>query len=117
MDLEDFTHIYQMDDAGILAYFQDHGLLRRHVFCTACNRDYTLVRQQKSLMSPYVLRCPRCKTTKRLTAETMYERARMPLKKLFGLLYMWSYCVTIQTATSMLAVSSATVVQWYQHFR
>jgi len=47
----------------------------------------------------------------------MFEGSRLPLRKLFGLMYMWAYSIPVMTATSLLGVSSVTVVQWFQYFR
>ena len=117
MDLEDFTRICNMDDDGILEYFQDHRLLRRQLHCGTCNRAYSRVKEKKAVVCKYILRCPGCKTKKKITTDTMFEGARLPLRKLFGLMYFWAYSVAVTTTTAMLGVSSATVVQWFQYFR
>jgi len=65
----------------------------------------------------YVLRCPVCKSKTKLTSNTMFDGSKLNLRKLLGLIYMWTYSVAVSTATTMLGVSSATTVQWYQYFQ
>ena len=117
MDLENYSHITSMDDAGFVQYLQDHGLLRWWLHCNACNRLHSQVRKKGVLVCGYILWCPDCKTKKKLTTDTILEAARLPMQKFFGILYMWSHAVSITTATSLLGVSSQTLVQRYHYFQ
>ena len=49
MDLHDFGRVMALEEDGLMAFFQDHGLLRRQLHCTTCTRRSSGRRQ---------LRCP-----------------------------------------------------------
>ena len=54
MDLEDFTRITSRDDAGVIEFCQERGLLRKRVHCSNCQRDYSMIKW-KSDTCGYVL--------------------------------------------------------------
>ena len=116
MDLEDFMRITSRDDAGVVEFCREHGLLRKCFHCGSCSRDYSTIKW-KSDTCGYVFRCPGCRSKKKLTADTFFDGSKLPIRKLLGLIYMWSYSVAVNTTTAFLGVSSATVVQWYQYCR
>jgi len=117
MDLEDYARLVSRDDVGVLEYFQDHGMLRRQVVYGSCQKTYSQIKDKRCIVTPFVLRCSGCRRKKKITADTMFEGSRLPLRKLFGLMYMWAYSIPVMMATSLLGVSSVTVVQWFQYFR
>ena len=118
MDLEDFTRITSRDDAGVIEFCQERGLLHKRVHCSTCQRDYSMIKW-KSDTCGYVFRCARCRSKKKLTSDTFFDRSKLPLRKLLGLIYMWAYkySVPVSTTTTFLGISSATVVQWFHYCR
>jgi len=112
MDLHDFGRVMALEEDGLMAFFQDHGLLRRQLHCTTCSRQYSTIKWKKATVVHYVLRCPSCRTKKKLTTDTMFEGAHLHMRKLLALIYLWAYNICVGTATTMSGASSATVVQW-----
>ena len=78
MDLHYFHRVMMaLEEDGLMAFFRDHGLLRRQLHCTTCTRQYWMVKWKKATVVHYVLHCPSCRTKKKLTTGTMFEGAHL----------------------------------------
>lgn len=117
MDLEDYSRITSMDDAGFIDISAGSWTAARRLQCNSCNRPFSQVREKRAIVCGYILRCAGCKTKKKMTTDTILEGACLPMRKFFGILYMWAYMVSVTQATALLVVSSQTLVQWYQYLR
>jgi len=100
----------------LVHYFQQHGMLRKSVWCFPCNRTYTLVKYKGSVTG-YNLRCPGCRNRTSLQLDSFLDGAHVPLAKLLSLLYFCASGTGVTQTVHHLGCSSETVVQWYQYFR
>ena len=81
MDIFHFSQLVSGGDEALVHYFQEHGMLRKSVWCFPCNRTYTLVKYKGSVTG-YNLRCPGCRKRTSLQLDSFLDGAHVPLAKL-----------------------------------
>ena len=84
MDIFHFSQLVSGGDEALVHYFQEHGMLRKSVWCFPCNRTYTLMKYKGSVTG-YNLRCPGCRKRTSLQLDSF-------LSFLTERMYLWPSC-------------------------
>ena len=95
MDLHYFHRVMMaLEEDGLMAFFQDHGLLRRQLHCTTCSRHSSVLDNQVEEGN----RCPLRLTLSFLpyqeeanNAHNVRRGASSHAGQLLALIYLWSY--------------------------
>src|SRR6218665_3765380 len=114
MNIFEISEIYR-DQLGVIKYLQGEHILHSNVDCAPCQHPFTLIKE-KSKLSGYVWRCPKCRKEQSVTKDSFLEGAKIWPTKLV-LVFYWSSKIAVTTAKEHLDMSSATGVDYYQYMR
>ena len=93
MDIFEFVRYVSAGNDDMVADFQQHGL-HQTFHCRQCGRPYSEVRWKGSLLG-YQLYCLECRMKLNLSKDFMLKDMRIPLEKVYGLMYFCSYEATV----------------------
>jgi len=48
LDLHDFGRVMALNEDGLMLFYRDHSLLRRHLHCSTRNRKYSMIKWKKA---------------------------------------------------------------------
>ena len=107
--------LFTNEEAALMFAFQN-GVIYNQMICPNCNKSmHFYLDQSKSFGCKWV--CPCCKKTKSLLYGSIFYSAKIPICKIFHLLYCWAYQYSCQDTAREVGVNSSTVTFYFTLFR
>src|SRR6218665_938457 len=103
MNIFEISEIYR-DQLGVIKYLQGEHILHSNVDCAPCRHPFTLIKE-KSKLSGYIWRCPKCRKKQSVTKDSFLEGAKISPAKLVFLVFYWSSKIAVTTAKEHLDMS------------
>ncbi|CAG2245204.1 unnamed protein product [Mytilus edulis] len=101
---------------SIVPYMMDNGLLKKEMTCTHCASDMNLCKR-KDISDSLQWKCPACLLTSSIRRSSIFEKSKLPLRKLMELVYYFGIDLQIYEVEKLSDISHVSVIEWFDQFR
>ena len=100
-----------------IQWCRDNGLLLKEYTCV-CSKICNIIKD-KCRKDSEIFRCPRCRKTYSIRTSSFFERSKLPIPSILGVIYLFSCEISVKNCAVLLKgiVSRKAIVQWYVFLR
>ena len=110
------------NDLTCIEWLINKGILKRDVRCVSCAAPMVLAKKGRNI-NGYVWRCRNRSsieahdTERGICTDSLFEDAKIPLRRLLTLIYEFSYETPVERASKKVGISLHSAIRWYKKLR
>lgn len=110
--------LYCFDDASVLRWAAQHGLIHNQFLCDECEQAMRLqARHGERYVNGYCWACPRCRGQKSVTCDSFFAGSHLTLIQLIDCIYWWAQQLKQSNACRETGMSVRAMVDWQNFIR
>jgi ISXO2-like transposase domain len=110
-----FDFLTKLQPAEIIPFLQEKELIQRSMACL-CGNEMAIQKYNRCL-DGFIFRCARCKRTKSIKDGRFFKNTSISISKIMQLIFLWITETPVSSASTLIAVSNKTAIQWFNYCR